>query len=281
MGDILTTITDLPVTDIVMRHRLRLVSRAGVDAIKASITELGAMKDRIHVRKMRDGTFVLLAGAHRLTAALELGWDSVPVVCWKCTDDFAQLMEIDDNLACAELTPLDTAVFLSARKRIYEKLHPETKRGVAGAKARHGATDTMSVASFSASTAEKLGVSDRHVRRMIMAGAALGPDEVGKLRAAPRPVALNDLMQIAQITNSAERYHVVDSLAEGKVKNAATARKVWKAEHSGLPRPEKDRVEEAFLNLMDRWERAPEAAQRRFVAEHRDSLLALMEDLDD
>ena len=47
-----------------------------------------------------------MAGAHRLTAARELGWETIKVTCWTCTDDFARLMEIDDNLAGAELTAL-------------------------------------------------------------------------------------------------------------------------------------------------------------------------------
>ena len=124
-------------------------------------------------------------------------------------------------------------------------------------------------------------ITPRQVYKIMAAGAAIGPDEYRKLSQSRRAVTLKDLEQIAKITNAAERYHVVDSLAEGKVKNAAAARKVWKAEHSGLPQPVKDRVEEAFQDLMNLWERASETAQRRFVAEHRDSLLALMEDLDD
>ncbi|HPT48548.1 MAG TPA: hypothetical protein PLM07_21900, partial [Candidatus Rifleibacterium sp.] len=43
------------------------------------------------------------------------------------TDDWARLMEVDDNLAGAEMNALDTAVFLAERKKVYEKLHPETK----------------------------------------------------------------------------------------------------------------------------------------------------------
>lgn len=37
----------------------------------------------------------------------------------------ARLIEFDDNLAGAELSPLGTAVFLAGRKRVCEKLHPD------------------------------------------------------------------------------------------------------------------------------------------------------------
>ena len=234
MANILSTITELPVADINVRDRLRPVSDAGVQALIASIAELGHMKDPIHVRKVkhRGGEYVLMAGAHRLTAAHQLGWETIKVTCWDCTDDFARLMEIDDNLAGAELTALDTAVFLAARKRIYEKLHPETRAATGAeliAKRWHTA-DTMSAVSFAQATAEKFGLTDRHVRRLILAGNALGPDEVRRLRAAKRPATLKDQMEIGKIGSPTERYHVVDCLAEGRTKNASAARKDWKAQ---------------------------------------------------
>ncbi len=82
-ANIIQSITELPVDDIQMGTRLRPVSKAGVEAIKASITELGVMKDAIHVRKhKRGGKIELLAGAHRLTVAQELDWPTIKVVCW-------------------------------------------------------------------------------------------------------------------------------------------------------------------------------------------------------
>ncbi|EEX13695.1 ParB domain protein nuclease [Citreicella sp. SE45] len=148
MAEIIQSIAELRVDQIVVRDRLRPVSEAGVAALTASISEMGVMKDPIHVRKVkhRGGEFVLMAGAHRLTAARELGWETIKVTCWTCTDDFARLMEIDDNLAGAELTALDTAVFLAERKRIYEKMNPQTRAGVAGAAARWDASDIVSFA---------------------------------------------------------------------------------------------------------------------------------------
>ncbi|WP_159966781.1 ParB N-terminal domain-containing protein, partial [Profundibacterium mesophilum] len=107
--------------------RLRPVSEAGVLSLVASIGELGVMKDPIHVRRVphRGGALELMAGGHRLEAARRLGWTDIPATVWTCSDDWAHLVEIDDNLGGSELGALDTAVFLAARKRIYEKLHPE------------------------------------------------------------------------------------------------------------------------------------------------------------
>lgn len=265
--------TELPVADIDASRRLRPVSQAGVDAILASIREVGQLATPIVVRQRRDRDgglrYVLLDGAHRLAAAIELGWDRIPVRVFECTDDQARLLEIDGNLAGAELNALDTAVFLATRKAVYERLHPETKRGLAGATARwDDATDTMSVA-FVKATADKFGLSERHVFRLLAAGSRLGADEVAQLRQAPRPVTLKDLQDLAKVNNAPDRYDVVAALAEGRAKSASAALKALKAP---VEAPPKDPVEEQFLALMKVWARAGQRAKRRFVAECFDEL---------
>ncbi len=256
--------------DIHVGHRLRPVTEAGVAAILASVEEIGRIKDPIHLRQTKKG-LSLLAGGHRHGVHARLGHEEVEAWVWSgITDDHAKLIEIDDNLAGAEMCPLDTAVFLAERKRVYERLHPETKRGVAGALARHSATDIVSVASFVATTAEKFGMSDRHVRRLVEAGEKLGSDSI-RLRNLPRPVSLKDLMEISKVGDTAERLSVIDALREGKAKSAAEARRSWARAEAG-EQPVKDPVEEAFATLSKAWSRAPMAAKRRFVSEHFDDL---------
>lgn len=276
MADILTTITELPIDEIEVVDRLRPVSEAGVQAIIASIGELGVMKDPIHVRRMKNGKTRLLAGLHRLTAARALGWETITVTCWRCNDDFSRLMEIDDNLAGAELTALDTAVFLAARKRVYEKLHPEAKHatGAALADKRWNAADIVSVASFAKATADKFGITERHVRRMVAAGERLAGDEVYRLRRAPKPVALKDLQVIGTL-GPTDRYAVVDALAEGRAKSAGKALAAVQAASAGAPAP-LDPAEKAFQALSEAWKRAPATARRRFLDEYGGDVSALM-----
>lgn len=278
----LLQINKVKVSEIVERDRMRPVSEAGVESLMASIREIGIMKDAIHVRQRRDGQLVLIAGGHRLEAARRLGWEEIEAKVWAdLTDDMARLMEIDDNLAGAEMNALDTAVFLATRKEVYERLHPEARRGFAGGKARHGQlTDTMSVSSFAAATAEKFGLTDRHVRRMIAAGSALSPRDVAQLRGAPRAVSLKDLGEIAKIGNPVERGDVVLRLAAGNAKSAADARRSLRVE-AGLEGPKKSPEDLQLLALLSAWARAGKAVRRRFVEERLADLSDLVAEASD
>ena len=264
------------VTEIVIRDRLRPVTEAGVESLIASINETGVMKDAIHVRKKKDGSLHLIAGGHRHEAARRLGWEEIEAKVWTdVTDDWARIMEIDDNLAGAEMNALDTAVFLATRKAVYERLHPETKAGVAGGLARQGSASELS--SFADATAEKFNMTPRQVQKIVAAGTRLGPDEVAKLRQAPRAVTLKDLIEISKISHPTERYAVVRHLTDGTARSAVDARRLIKPADAG---PAKDPVDEALKAGSTWWKRAPMAARRRWVADHEAELRELLADLD-
>lgn len=252
----------IAIADIVVGNRLRPVSEPGVESLLASIAETLVMKDAIHVRKKKSGELVLIAGAHRLEAVRRLGWTEVEAKVWTdVTDNWARLMEVDDNLAGAEMNVLDTSLFLAERKRIYEKLHPETRAEAFKGNQHTGklVTDIMSVASFASATADKFGITDRHVRRLVEVGGSLSRDEVRWLRAAPNPVKLADLQVLSKIGDAHERAQVCIALSNGKVSSASAAR-------GGASAP-KDPIEDAFKALSDAWERAPMAAKKRFLFE--------------
>lgn len=274
---LIQTKTTLPVAEIRADGRLRPVSEAGVEAILSSIAELGQIVTPLTVRQRQVSgggqVFDLLDGAHRLEAARRLGHVTVPVRVFECTNDQAALLEIDGNLAGAELNALDTAVFLATRKAVYERLHPETRQGGVRGNQHIGGwqTDMMS---FCQVTAEKFGLSERHVRRMTAAGSRLGPDEIRQLRLAPRPVTLADLQAISGIGEAPERYEVVRQLATGEAKSAAAARKAWMHRENPLPEIAPDAAE--YARLKDRWSRSGKAARRRLVAEFFDELAVLV-----
>lgn len=263
----LLQISEVRTADVVMLERLRPVSEAAVESLVNSYTELGVLKDEIHVRKKRDGQLVLIAGAHRLAMFKRLQIEMIPAKVWTdCSDDWAKLMEIDDNVAGAELNPLDTAVFLARRKELWEKLHPETKADAFKGNRHTGrlVSDTMS---FTRTTAEKFGMSVRHVERMVAAGSKITLDQVKQLRAAPRGVTLKDLGEISKIGEAEERAAVVLRLAVGNAKSAADARRSLKAEAGEGDAPEEAAKDAPFNALLKAWTRAPVSVRKRFCLE--------------
>ncbi len=268
----------LPIASIEVdaEARLRPVSEAGVESLIASIKELGVIKDPIHVRRKgrgEDATLTLMAGGHRLEAARRLGWETIPARVWAdVTDDFARLMEIDDNLSGADLSNLELSVFLAERKRVYERLHPETRNGANGG--RGGKRNEMDIMSFSKSVAEKRELSPRHISRFIKIGSALSPREVTALAAVENPPKLKDLMALAKIVEPQERKYIVGQVAAGHVATIGEAI----AKTKPAPR-EHDKVEEAYLAMFKLWSRAPKEAKRRFVDDRKREIAAILDDL--
>lgn len=270
---LIQTKTELRVAEIEAGGRLRPVSAAGVQAILSSIDDIGQIVSPLTVRQLRrNGQLVyrLLDGAHRLAAAMERGLEVVPVRVFECTEDQAALLEIDGNLAGAELNALDTAVFLATRKAVYERLHPETRAKVAGGLARQGLASELG--SFAVVTAEKFGMTKRQVQKIVAAGSRLGPDEVARLRAAPKAVTLKDLQVIAK-AQSTDRYFVVEMLAKGTAKSAADAIRLSKD-----PAPPRSDADLKWGMLESAWSRASIETRRRWVTAHWSEMTGLMRD---
>ncbi|MBN7785168.1 ParB N-terminal domain-containing protein [Ponticoccus gilvus] len=269
--------TRVRVDEVDASRRLRDVSKAGVESLVASIRETGVMKDAIHIRQKKDGSLVLIAGGHRLAAAKALGWEEVEAKVWTdVTDDWARLMEIDDNLAGAEMNALDTAVFLAERKRVYEKMHPEMKLGGFRGN-QHTGNLVNDIVSFTTSTAEKFGLSKRQVERIIAAGSALETDEVRLLRQAPRPVTLKDLAEISKIGEMAERRQVVLRLHGGNARSASEARKSLAREEGKVTQLPVSDDDKALNALTTVWLRSSMRVRRRFLDTYGEDVLRLVE----
>jgi ParB family chromosome partitioning protein len=173
------------------------------------------------------------------------------------------MLEVTGNLT-AGMTPVQDAIFLGVYQAEYEKLHPETKGGVAGALAKNGLQRTN--LSFAEVVAEQRQVSDRTIRRVIAAGRALTRQERDALQASPHRIAISEIEKLGKIGDQPLRARAVEALLEGK--KVATAIKAAKAEANGEAPPVKDPVEEAFTALCKAWARAPMAAKRKFFHAH-------------
>ena len=267
---------EIPITDIEVSSRLRPVSHTAVESLKQSIETVG-LHNEIHLRKIKkSGALRLIAGGHRVAAFKALGRSEIPAKIWDCTDEWAELAEIDDNLAHAELSTLELCVFLARRKEVYERAFPQTKAAVGAelAKKRWNAEDSVSVASFVVSTAEKMGASPRNIGRLVAAGQRLEVGEIRDLAKAPKPVTLKDLQEIAKCGDPTERLSIVKALSTGEAKSAKDALAKKKQPGAAVMSP----AETAQNKIAEAWARAPKEARKRFVSAHWDELQNLLSD---
>ena len=260
----------LPLDAIEVAARIRPVSEAALESLIGSIKETGHMLAEIQVRRLKGGGYRLMAGGHRLEAARRLGWVTIASKIYDCGARWARLVELDDNLAHAELDVLEMATFLAERKKVYLEMHPEKRQGIAGGKARqNSATDIVSVAK---TIAEKRGFSERHVYRLMSAGEALTADQKRWLRDAPNKVTLADLTALAKEGDERAR---TDAILEFTRGNSKSVKKALSARTSG---PIKSPVEKASEGLINAFRRAPKEARRRFVKTYIEELQELIDD---
>ena len=116
--------------DIVVGKRFRQLNMTEVAKLADNLVDSGRLLQPIGVTS----DMHLVWGAHRLRAATDLGWREIPaqILPYDSGSQQAKIDELDENLRRCELTALEQAQALAARKTAYELLHPEARRGVRG-----------------------------------------------------------------------------------------------------------------------------------------------------
>ena len=214
----------LPVqlAQIRVADRLRLaLDEATVATIAGSMAELG-LQSSVLLRPWRvagaegsdawgredAGLFALVAGAHRLEAARRLGWAHIEALIVEGTPDEARLIEIDENLARAELTVLDRARFLAARKRIHERMNPAQHRGGDRKSidyAEENQSPKFGLRSFPEVAMAHTGLSRRAVYRAVEIGKGLDDQAAADLAGTGLVDREGDLHALSRMPASKQR----------------------------------------------------------------------------
>jgi len=172
------------IVDIHVGKRLRKIDPGKVMQLADSIREMGIMHlPAIYISdgivmdtgETRNNVPVLISGQHRIEALKLLGREQVACEVYDTDAATAELMQIDENLCRANLTPAQEAYHIARRKEIYEALHPETRQG---ANNQHTAASRqigeLQPARFTVNAAQATGKSERSVQRDAERGEALG-----------------------------------------------------------------------------------------------------------
>jgi len=170
----------IPISDILADDRLRPMDSDWAQSIAATVLDRqgpgGDIDTPILVSQpRRDGKRWLLAGGRRLEACRILNKSDVPAIERRTlvgqnreAVNARRLIEIDENLIREELNPLDKAVFLAERQKIYEEQHPETtKGGDRGNQHTGGKNRQTDILSFCQDAAEKTGLNERTISRSV------------------------------------------------------------------------------------------------------------------
>jgi len=178
-----------------------------VNQLAESMGAIG-LQQPITVWSPVDGDCELIAGAHRLQAAVDLGWQWIDAVFhddWSEID--RQLWEIDENLMRAELSPTEMAEHLAKREELWgQRNTAPTCRDIHGPGQPKG---------FASDVAEKTGVSKRAVQRATSRAKAIP----GDIRAIIKHSKLDTgayLDSLKSMEPEDQRAKVVADLAEPK-----------------------------------------------------------------
>ncbi|MBX9750865.1 MAG: ParB N-terminal domain-containing protein [Roseococcus sp.] len=162
-------IVEIPLERIIVANRLRPVDDDYVQLLAASMAETGQHTPIEVAPADIDGDHRLIAGAHRVAAAKAAGLPTLRAIVFLGSQDEEALREVDENLMRRELSELDRAVFMAKRAEIYQRLYPETKQG-GDRRSDQKDKNVLLIsgqASFRAETSKKLGLSERHVNRVL------------------------------------------------------------------------------------------------------------------
>lgn len=212
---------ELPIIQIVVpEDRARSHDPAWSKALAHIIAQQGLIHP-ITVRRVGEG-WVLVSGLHRLRAFEALGLGMIPArLSQAASEDAARLEEVMENLGRNELNALDRCHHLAELKQVWERLHPETRAGVAGGKARQGSANE--IFSFAAATAERIGLSQRAIQISVKIWTDLSPISRHRLVGTDLAGKQSELKALSEETPAMQAQILDLILGERRLENVAQA----------------------------------------------------------
>jgi len=253
-------IVDIGIDTIVTDGRLRHLNQDWARILGDEMERDGQHTPISVTTPDREGRRFLIDGMHRIEGRRLHGRDTITAIGKDVDPATRERLEIAAELFHQPLTTLSRAVFLSRLKELYEARHPETRRGVAGGKARQGsATDKLS---FAADAADRIGLSERSIERAVALVKRIPPKVRDRLAGTPfedkgtEPEALAKLEPTDQVK-------AVDMLVrdDDPAPSVAAAVKVIQGHTARPEKPE----EKQYRALMTAWARAPQKVRHRFL----------------
>lgn len=220
---------EIDIEAIDVADRLRLVDRAHVGLIAASISE-SYLHQAIAVASTpgAGNRYVLVDGEHRLEAHKLLGRGTIKALIRDLTPAERAKHEIHSNLIRNELSILDRNIFVGKLAAIHEVENSETARNGGDRKSKkwrekNQLANLANWSSFNKEAARRTGLAERSVRRARELAAALAPEAVSLIRGTKLADNQAQLQALAAL-DPEDQVTVAREIAEGRAGNVAKAR---------------------------------------------------------
>lgn len=231
--------------NIYIGNRHRSPDMAKVREIAKSISEVGLMNPPAVV--FRDGivingeetenTPVLIYGRHRVLALQELGEVTVECIVHEVDDLHAELMEIDENLARAELSPAQEAAHIARRRVIWGQINETGEENFTTSLSDGRLSGPQHQKRFAAELAEITGEDKSGINRKLKRVDSL-KDDIRRIAGTSldKGVEMDALIKLPE----PERKQLIDRAAAGEKVSARPA-----------PEPKPIRADKALNVMLD------------------------------
>lgn len=268
-------IKSIPLGRIHVPERLRKVEEPYARAIALAITAHGLINPiTVRYAPAKNGgqtPYILVAGAHRLRAFEINCTAEIEARIIDADEMEARLVEITENLIRNELSQVDKASFVISYRSKWEEIHGKITRGgdrrskgqVGPLKSGDEPKSLLDIiansegASFSEHLADRMGVSPRTIKRLILVGTKLHPDVRETVRGTPDADNLTLLVKTAKMPPKEQALTARLAREQGS-SFSETLR-------ATQPRKKKDASDEtAFRQWAKQWKRLTADQQARF-----------------
>lgn len=231
---------------IIIGNRLRGVDQEKVDVLAQSMAMIG-LQTPISVWSPNDQEVHLVAGAHRLAAAIKLGWESIDCSYVTLSEIDRRRWEIAENLHRSELTVLQRDEHVAEWIKLTEETEEEQKVAQLAPLKKPGAGRGSKGGIREAS--RELGIDRDDARRAVkVAGLSDEAKEVA------REVHLDDNRSALLLAASEPKERQADTLREIAARKEAPPR-------TDVPK----RNDLAYETLICAWDAAPDEVRWAFL----------------
>ena len=111
-----TDVVEIPIDEIKVNRRMRRTDEERIKDLAESIKNIGLLHN-ICVA-LKDDTYVLLSGLHRLESFKLLGRTTIPATVRQSNKHIDELIQVEENLVRSELNAIQTAEFIIKREEL-------------------------------------------------------------------------------------------------------------------------------------------------------------------